>query len=103
MPTTNTEEEEVEQFYEDIHELLEHKEKKKKKKRKMAFFIIGDWDVKERSQEIPGVTDKFGLGVQNEAGAKANKVLPSEHTDHSKHTLHQHKRWLTRWSTLNLD
>ena len=52
----------------------------------------------KRSQEIPGVTDKFGLGVQNEAGAKANKVLPSEHTDHSKHTLHQHKRWLTRWS-----
>ena len=61
-------------------------------------FSIRDRNAKVESQETPGVTDKFGLGVQNEAGAKANKVLPSEHTDHSKHTLHQHKRWLTRWS-----
>ena len=61
-PVSNAENAEVEQFYEDLHELLELTP------RKDVLFIIGDWNAKVRSQETPGVTGKFGLGVQNEAG-----------------------------------
>ena len=61
-PTSNTEEAEVEWFYEDIHDLLELTPKQD------VLFIIGDWNAKVGSQETPGVTGKFGLGVQNEAG-----------------------------------
>ena len=61
-PTSNAEEAEVEQFYEDLQELLELTAKKD------VFFIIGDWNAKVGSQETPGVTGKFGLGVRNEAG-----------------------------------
>ena len=56
-PTSNAEETEVEQFYEDLQDLLELTPKKD------VLFIIGDWNVKLKSQEIPGVTGKFGLGV----------------------------------------
>ena len=63
-PTSNTEEAEVEWFYEDLQDLLELTAKK------YILFIIGDWNAKVGSQEIPGVTGKFGLGVQNEAGKK---------------------------------
>ena len=58
-PTSNAEEAEVERFYEDLLELTPQKD---------VLFIIGDWDAKIESQEIPGITGKFGLGVQNEAG-----------------------------------
>ena len=61
-PTSNTEEAEVERFYEDLQDLLELTPKKD------VVYIIGDWDAKVGSQETPGVTGKFGLGVQNEAG-----------------------------------
>jgi len=61
-PASNSEDTEVEQFYEDLHELLELRPKKD------VLFIIGDWNAKVRRQELPGVTGKFGLGVQNEAG-----------------------------------
>ena len=61
-PTSNTEEAEVERFYEDLQDLLELTPKK------VVLFIIGDWNTKVGSQEIPGVTGMFGLGVQNEAG-----------------------------------
>ena len=61
---SNAEEAEVERFYEDLHDLLELILKKD------AFFIIGDWNAKVGSQETPGVTGKFGLGVQNEAGQR---------------------------------
>ena len=61
-PTTNAEEAEVEYFYDDLQGLLELTPKKD------VLFIIGDWNAKVESQEIPGVTGKFGLGVQNEAG-----------------------------------
>ena len=61
-PVSNAENAEVEQFYEDLQELLELTP------RKDVLFIIGDWNAKVRSQETPGVTGKFGLGVQNEAG-----------------------------------
>ena len=59
-PTSNAEE--VERFYEDLQDLLEITPKKD------VFFIIGDWNAKVGSQETPGVTSKFGLGVWNEAG-----------------------------------
>ena len=62
--TSNTEEAEVERFYEDLQDLLELTPKKD------VLFIIGDWNENVGSQEIPGVTDKFGLGVQNEAGQR---------------------------------
>ena len=62
--TRNAEEAEVEQFYEDLQDLLEITPKKD------VLFVIGDWNAKVGSQEIPGVTGKFGLGVQNEAGQK---------------------------------
>ena len=61
-PTSNTEEAEVEQFYEDLQDLLELTPPKD------VFFVIGDWTAKVGSQELPGVTGKFGLGVQNEVG-----------------------------------
>ena len=63
-PTSNTEEAEVERFYEDLQEPLELTPKKD------VIFIIGDWNAKVGSQETPGETDKFGLGVQNEAGQR---------------------------------
>ena len=63
-PTSNAEEVEVEQFYEDLQDLLELTLQKD------ILFIIGDWNAKVGSQETPGVTGKFGLGEQNEAGQR---------------------------------
>ena len=60
--TSNAEEAEVVQFYEDLQDLLELTPKKD------VLSIVGDWNAKVGSQEIPGVTGKFGLGIQNEAG-----------------------------------
>ena len=54
--------------------------------KKKVLFIIGDWNAKVGNQRIPEVTDKFGLGVQNEAGQRL-RILPKEHTGHSKHPL----------------
>ena len=69
-PTMDVEQAEVDKFYEDPEDLLELIAKKKKKTKKHVLFIIGDWKAKVGSQEIPGVTGKFGLKVQNEAGEK---------------------------------
>ena len=63
-PTSNAEEAEVERFYEDLQDLLERTPKKD------VLFIIGDWNAKVGSQETPGVTDKFGLGIWNGAGQR---------------------------------
>ena len=63
-PNSNAEEAEVEWFYEDLQDLLELTPKKD------ILFIIGAWNAKAGSQETPGVTGKFGLGVQNEAGQR---------------------------------
>ena len=63
-PNSNTEEAEVEQFYEDLQDLLELTPKKD------VLFITGDWNAKVGSQETPGVTGKFGFGVRNEAGQR---------------------------------
>ena len=79
-PTSNAEEAEVEQVYEDLQDLLELTPKTD------VLFIIGDWNAKIGTQETPGVTGKFGLGVQNEAGQMLI-VLPRECTGHSKHPL----------------
>ena len=62
--TNNAEEAEVEWFYEDLQDILELTPKRD------VLFIIGDWNAKVGSQEIPGVTGKFDLGVQNEAGQR---------------------------------
>ena len=66
-PTSNAEEAEVEQFYEDLQDLIELTPKKD------VFFIIRDWNAKVGSQEILGVTGKFDLGVQNEAAQRLTK------------------------------
>ena len=100
-PTSNTEEAEVERFFEDLQGLLELTPKKD------VLFIIGDWNAKVGSQETPGKTGKFGLGVQNEEGQRV-LILPRECTGHSKHplpktqekTLHMD---ITRWSTPKSD
>ena len=79
-PTSNAEEVEVERFYEDLQDLLELTPKKD------VLFIRGDWNAKVGSQEIPGVTGKFGLGIQNEGGQRLiefcqeNKTLSSNNT-----------------------
>ena len=64
VSTSNTEEAEVERFYKDLQDLLELAPLKD------VFFIIGDWNAKGGSQETPGVTGKFGLGIWNEAGQR---------------------------------
>ena len=63
-PTSNAEEAEIEWFYEDVQDLLELTPPK------AVLFIIGDWNAKVGSQEIPGVTGEFGLGVLNEEGQR---------------------------------
>ena len=81
--TSNVEEAEFEQSYENLKGLLELTPKKE------DIFIIGDWNAKVGSQEIPGVTGKFGLGVQNEAGQRlsfAKKLHWSEKTPSSNNT-----------------
>ena len=100
-PTSNTEEAEVEWFYEDLKDLLELTLKKD------VIFIIGDWNAKVGSQETSEVTGIFGLGIRNEAGQRL-RVLPRKCTGHSKHplpttqekTLHMD---ITRWSTPKSD
>ena len=79
-PTSNAKEAEVEQFCEDLQDLLELTCKK------YVIFTIGAWNAKVESQEISGVTGKFDLGIQNEPGQRLT-VLPREHTGHSKHPL----------------
>ena len=91
-PTTNANEAEVERFYEDLQDLLELTPPKD------VFFIIGDWNTKVGSQEISGVTGKFGLGVQKRSRSKANRVLPRERTGHNKHLLPT-----TQEKTLHMD
>ena len=91
--TSNAEEAEVKQFYEDLHDLLELTPKKD------VLFIIGDWNAKVGSQETRGVTGKFGLGVQNEAEQRLTEfrqenVLVMENT-----LLQQHKRRLYTWTS----
>ena len=86
--TGNAEEAEVEQFYEDLQDLPELTPKKD------VLFIIGDWNAKVESQEIPGVTGKFALGVQNEAGQRITEFCQENTFVIANTLLQQHKRWL---------
>ena len=72
-PTSNAEEAEVGRFYEDLQDLLELTPKKD------VLFIIGDWSAKVGSQETPGVTGKFGLGIRNEAGQRLIEFCQERH------------------------
>ena len=72
-PTTNMEEAKVERFCEDLQDLLEFIPKKN------VLFIKGDWNAKVGSQKLPGITDKFGLGVQNETGQRLAEFCQETH------------------------
>ena len=85
-PTSNTEEAEVKQFYEDLQDLLELTPKKD------VLFIIGDWKAKVGSQEIPGVTGKFGLGIQNKAGQRLIEFCQENALVIANTLFQQHKR-----------
>ena len=101
VPTSNAEEAKVEQFYEDLQDLLELTTPKD------VLFIIGDWNAKVGSQETPGVTGKFGLGGQNEAGQRLLEFC-QENALVIANTLFQQRKirlhmYITRCSTLKSD
>ena len=87
-PTNNAEETEVERFYEDLQDFPELTPKKD------VLFIIGDWNAKVGSQEIPGVTSKFGLGVQNKAGQRLTEFCQGNALVIANTLFQQHKRRL---------
>ena len=89
--TSNTEE--AEQFYEDLQYLLELTPKKD------VLFIIGDWNAKVGSQETPGVTGKFGFGVQNEAGQRLTEFCQENVLVIANTLFQQHKRRLSMWTS----
>ena len=92
-PTSNAEEVEVEWFYEDLQDLLELKPKKD------VLFIIGDWNAKVGSQEIPGVMGNFGLGVQNKTGQRLKEFCQQNTLDIANTLFQQNrKRLYTRTS-----
>ena len=87
--TSNVVETEVEQFYEDLQDLLE----------KDTLFIIGDWNSKVGSQETPGVTGKFGLGVHNEAGQRLTEFCQENTLVIANTLFQQHRRSLYTWTS----
>ena len=91
-PTSNAEEAEVEQFYEDLQDLLELTLKKD------VLFIIGEWNAKVGSQETSGVTGKHGLGVQNEAGQRLTEFCQENALVIASILFQQHKRRLYTWT-----
>ena len=93
VSTSNAEEAEVEQFYEDLKDLLELTPKKD------VLFIIGDCNEKVRSQEIPRVMGKFGLGVQNEAGQRLIEFCQEKALVIANTLFQQHKRRLSTWTS----
>ena len=101
LQPVNAEEAEVERFYEDLQDLLELTPKKD------VIFLIGDWNAKVGSQETPGVTDKFGLGIQNEAGQRRKEFCQENALVIANTHFQQHKRRLhidiTRCSTPKSD
>ena len=92
-PTSNAEKAEVERFYEDLQDLLELTPKKD------VLFIIGDWNAKVGSQETPGVTGKFGLGVQNEARQRLIEFCQENALVIANTLFQQHKRRLYTWTS----
>ena len=99
--TSNAEKVKVEWFHEDLQDLLELTPKKD------VLFIIGDWNAKVGSQETPGVTGKFGLGVQNEAGQRLIEFYQENALVIANMLFQEHKKTLhmdiTRWSTPKSD
>jgi len=92
-PTSNAEEAEVEQFYEDLRDLLELTPKKD------VLFIIGDWNAKVGSQETPGITGIFGLGIRNEAGQRLIEFCQENTLVIANTLFQQHKRRLYIWTS----
>ena len=91
--TSNAEEAEVEWFYEDLQDLLELTPKKD------VLFFIGDWNAKVGSQETPGVTGKFLLGMQNEAGQRLIEFYQENALLIVNTLFQQHKRRLYTWTS----
>ena len=92
-PTSNAEEAEVERFYEDLQDLLERTPKKD------VLFTIEDWYAKVGSQETPGVTGKFGLGVQNEAGQRLIEFCQENALVIANTLFQQQERRLYTWTS----
>ena len=93
VPLSNAEEAEVERFYEDLEDLLELILKKD------VFFVIGDWNAKVGNQETPGITGKFGLGIQNEAGQRLIEFCQENALVRANTLFQQHKRRLYTWTS----
>ena len=89
-PTCNAEEAEVESFYEDLLELTPKKD---------VLFIVGDWNANAGSQEIPGITGKFDLGIQNEAGQRQTNFCQENVLVIANTLFQQHKRRLYTWTS----
>ena len=92
-PTSNAKETEVEQFYEDLQDLLELTPKKD------VLFIIGDWNAKVGSQETPGVTGKYGLGTWNEAGQRLIEFCQDNALVTANTLFQQQKRRRYTWTS----
>ena len=92
-PTSNAKEAEVERFYEDLQDLLELTSPK------VVLFIIGDWNAKVGSQETPGVTGKFGLGVWNETRRRLIEFCQENALVIANTLLQQHKGSLYTWTS----
>ena len=92
-PTSNAEEAEVERFYEDLQDFLELTLIKD------VLFIIGDWNAKVGSQETPGVTGKFRLGIRNEAGQRLIEFCQENTLVIANTLFQQHKRRLDTWTS----
>ena len=94
-PTSNAEKAEVERFNEDLQDLSELTPKKD------VIFIIGEWNAKVRSQETPGVTGKFGLGMRNETGQRLIEFCQENTLVLANTLFQQHKRRLYTWTSPN--
>ena len=92
-PTSNAKEDEVEWFYEDFQDLLELITLKE------ILFIMGDWNAKVGIQETPGVTGKFGLGIQNETGQRLIEICQENALIIENTLFQQHKRRLYTWTS----
>ena len=93
--TNNAEEAEVEWFCEDLQDFIEQTPPKD------VLFIIGDWNAKVESQETPGVTGKFGLGIWNEAGQRLIEFCQENELVIANNLFQQHKRRLYIWTSPN--
>ena len=92
-PTSNTEETEIEHFYEDLQDLLELTPKKD------VLFIIGGWNAKVGSKEIPGATGRFGLGVPSKAGQRLTEFCQENALVIANTLFQQHRRRLYTWTS----